>query len=488
MTRTGMNGTVLRIVFASALLGLVPGSALRSSADPANVRMRQDQSNQNQSSHAPPVKAAIRMLQGQVVGSDGKPVADAEVTNVAHSDPATDPPVTKTDALGRFRFPLDASRAIQLRARHGKMATLTGTIPHGDTEIVLRLSNDALTALSGEVLDGQQHPVPNTIVSLIQWAYDRGMTRVQVKADAQGHYHFASLWPNLSYSVLAEAPGYGSISSDKVTMQAGETRSLAALRLVQATLAVTGRVVDENGDAIANEEVIIDGRQSGQTKTKTDADGRFQFEALVPEPLKLLLHTGKSSFYAKPIQAGQHDVILVQKYRPGKQASVEPHSGRAPVEEEFGKYVGRAAPEFAPVAWLNSKPLTLKSLLGHIVLLDFWGVGCAPCVADLPVIKQIAAEYASKGLVIVGMHGSGISPSALKTFAQRHDLPYALAIDAPDHESQSFGKTFHRYGVIGVPVIALIDQKGTIVYLGHSLSEAVGVLNGLLASVHRKGV
>ena len=43
-----------------------------------------------------------------------------------------------------------------------------------------------------------------------------------------------------------------------------------------------------------------------------------------------------------------------------------------------------AAPEFAPGTWINSEPLTLKSLKGRVVLVDFWTFGCYNCRNTLP--------------------------------------------------------------------------------------------------------
>ena len=63
------------------------------------------------------------------------------------------------------------------------------------------------------------------------------------------------------------------------------------------------------------------------------------------------------------------------------------------------------APEFRKSGvWINSPPLTLKSLKGKVVLLDFWAFDCAPCIEAMPHVRELYSRYESKGLVIVGVH------------------------------------------------------------------------------------
>ena len=55
-------------------------------------------------------------------------------------------------------------------------------------------------------------------------------------------------------------------------------------------------------------------------------------------------------------------------------------------------------------AWINSPPLTLASLRGKVVLVDFWTYSCINCLRTLPYIKAWNEKYQNSGLVIVGVH------------------------------------------------------------------------------------
>jgi cytochrome c biogenesis protein CcdA/thiol-disulfide isomerase/thioredoxin len=54
--------------------------------------------------------------------------------------------------------------------------------------------------------------------------------------------------------------------------------------------------------------------------------------------------------------------------------------------------------------WINSPPLTLGSLRGKVVLVDFWTYSCINCLRTLPYIKAWNEKYKDSGLVIIGVH------------------------------------------------------------------------------------
>ena len=63
------------------------------------------------------------------------------------------------------------------------------------------------------------------------------------------------------------------------------------------------------------------------------------------------------------------------------------------------------APEFiSGGAWINSDPLTLQSLRGKVVLIDFWTYTCINCIRTLPYTKAWWEKYKDKGFVLIGVH------------------------------------------------------------------------------------
>ncbi len=66
------------------------------------------------------------------------------------------------------------------------------------------------------------------------------------------------------------------------------------------------------------------------------------------------------------------------------------------------------APQFVGTqSWFNTpggRPLSLASLRGHVVLVDFWTYSCINCIRTLPYLNAWNERYAAKGLTIVGVH------------------------------------------------------------------------------------
>lgn len=65
---------------------------------------------------------------------------------------------------------------------------------------------------------------------------------------------------------------------------------------------------------------------------------------------------------------------------------------------------GVAPPLDGAVQWLNSPPLTMASLKGKVVLIDFWTYSCINCLRTLPYTRAWAAKYHDQGLVVIGVH------------------------------------------------------------------------------------
>ncbi len=82
-------------------------------------------------------------------------------------------------------------------------------------------------------------------------------------------------------------------------------------------------------------------------------------------------------------------------------------SGNNAMMAAGGAPAGNAAPTVdlsGATAWINSSPLTLDSLRGKVVLIDFWTYSCINCLRTLPYVKAWNAKYKDSGLVIIGVH------------------------------------------------------------------------------------
>ncbi|WP_339731669.1 redoxin domain-containing protein [uncultured Gimesia sp.] len=143
-------------------------------------------------------------------------------------------------------------------------------------------------------------------------------------------------------------------------------------------------------------------------------------------------------------------------------------------------HYGRRAPEIKPAKWVTSKGESeAPDLKGKVVLVEFWGTRCGPCIAQLPEVRTAARYYADHPFVLIGIHDSHISVSDLQKFAEQEDLQYQLAIDRPATEKGWFGQTMRDFGIRGIPQSAVIDQQGNVAFVG-GFEESLRTVDRLL--------
>ena len=120
------------------------------------------------------------------------------------------------------------------------------------------------------------------------------------------------------------------------------------------------------------------------------------------------------------------------------------------------------APELQEISgWINTEPLTLESLQGKVVLLDFWTYTCVNCIRTLPVLKRWYDRYAEYGLVIVGVHSPEFEFEKI-----RENLEAAIAqygVNWPIAQDNDFA-TWDAYNNTAWPSKYLIDNEGVIRY------------------------
>ena len=110
--------------------------------------------------------------------------------------------------------------------------------------------------------------------------------------------------------------------------------------------------------------------------------------------------------------------------------------------------------------WLNTdKPLSLASLRGKVVLLDFWTYGCINCIHIIPDLKRLEAKYANQ-LVVIGVHSAKFENEKETDNIRRIILRYE--IEHPVINDADF-RIWEAYAVSGWPTLVLIDPAGYVI-------------------------
>jgi cytochrome c biogenesis protein CcdA/thiol-disulfide isomerase/thioredoxin len=148
------------------------------------------------------------------------------------------------------------------------------------------------------------------------------------------------------------------------------------------------------------------------------------------------------------------------------------------------------APEFVGnQRWFNTRgdrPLTLSSLRGRVVLVDFWTYSCINCLRTLPYLTAWDRKYRKDGLTIVGIHSPEFpfekEASNVEEAIERNGIHYPVA---QDNELA----TWTAYGNQYWPAEYFIDAQGRVRYAHFGEGEygkKEQVIRQLLAEAGRK--
>lgn len=114
---------------------------------------------------------------------------------------------------------------------------------------------------------------------------------------------------------------------------------------------------------------------------------------------------------------------------------------------------GKMAPDFT-LKDINGKDLTLSSLRGKYVVLDFWGSWCGWCIKGMPEMKKYYEKYKGK-FEIVGVDCND-TEAKWKAAVAKHQLPWIHV------KNEAKDLTPEKYAVTGYPTKVILNPNGTI--------------------------
>jgi thiol-disulfide isomerase/thioredoxin len=113
---------------------------------------------------------------------------------------------------------------------------------------------------------------------------------------------------------------------------------------------------------------------------------------------------------------------------------------------------------------LDGKDVTLASLKGKVVVLNFWATWCEPCQVEIPWMIDLQQKYAEKGFTLLGAAMDDEGKSVVEPFVQNTEFDvdgHKMKMNYPivlgnDDISSKFG------GLIGLPTTVVITREGKI--------------------------
>ena len=136
----------------------------------------------------------------------------------------------------------------------------------------------------------------------------------------------------------------------------------------------------------------------------------------------------------------------------GVLASIEKEKANQALQEGLE---GNLAPDFT-LNDINGKPLTLSSLRGKWMILDFWGSWCSWCIKGMPKMKEYYAKYAGK-LEILGVDCND-TVEKWKNAVAKHEIPWLHVY----WDKEKGDNPVDLYAVRGFPTKVVIDPEGKV--------------------------
>ena len=123
--------------------------------------------------------------------------------------------------------------------------------------------------------------------------------------------------------------------------------------------------------------------------------------------------------------------------------------------------VGRPAPPFE-LSDLGGSKVSLKSLEGKVVMLDFWATWCGPCRVSMPLLENLSKEYPNDlALLAINLE----EPRDLvRQYVEKQKLRSIILLD-------SDGKVGSAYRTESIPMQVLIDKNGVVRHVQIGLTD-----------------
>jgi thiol-disulfide isomerase/thioredoxin len=129
------------------------------------------------------------------------------------------------------------------------------------------------------------------------------------------------------------------------------------------------------------------------------------------------------------------------------------------------EFSGRRLVNFA-LSDLNGQPWEFRQHHGRLVLLDFWGTWCMPCMRAIPHLKKLQGEYGPYGLEVVGIACERAAGSErarrVRDAVDRQQINYRVVL-GEDYEQCPVQQ---KFGIRSYPTLILLDGSGNILWRG----------------------
>ncbi len=121
---------------------------------------------------------------------------------------------------------------------------------------------------------------------------------------------------------------------------------------------------------------------------------------------------------------------------------------------------------------INNNAIDLQKLIGRVIVLNFWFIGCEPCRKEMPELKTITQSYTNAD-EIVFLSIALDTDVALRKFILTHDFGFIVG--------KMNKEITDKYAIHSFPTNFVIDKNGTVIYGKSGYSGSLGSLKRAIA-------
>lgn len=358
-------------------------------------------------------------------------------------------------------------------------ASPAASIPGRGADLINTPANDPEISgvLAGRVVDAYNRPVKAGSIQVVEMASfaPRPPTEVELDPDNQGRFYIRGLQPGRTYRLIARSRGDEKLLVGEVQVRPPDSRLVIPITedfASGATPALPGApeplipkrsVQAHPPDGSPN--AGLGAPRAGDPGVRPDTGASPSGRAALPTPA--------------PPPAGGLAIGADDSRRSGIEpqsfTATPPVAPPAPFTPSCVVQGGRL--RNLVLNDLDGQPWSFAQHRGQLVLLDFWGTWCGPCVRALPEIVRLNSQYGDRGLEVVGIacERSGPADAARRVRQTQSRVP---GLDYRILLSEESGRcpVQTQFQISAYPTLVLLDSEGSILWRGHDVSEAERVI------------
>ena len=161
-------------------------------------------------------------------------------------------------------------------------------------------------------------------------------------------------------------------------------------------------------------------------------------------------HSSATPVGRSPAKAG----TLLRRRMPGLLVTLMALASLIPTITGIGLAESTRLPD-VPFRSLDGATVTLSDLKGKVVLINFWGTWCAPCLQEIPELVRLSHQFRQRGLEVLGVAVDSGRPEDIRKFLVDHGMDYRIVIG-------DLSVVKKQFSIFGFPTSLLVDRQGRL--------------------------